>query len=70
VLAVRPGAELPLVEVERAADQMAGRAVVAERGQLRLQLLPLELGREDEGVGVAVRASPGRQSGGDCSSRG
>jgi hypothetical protein len=43
---------------------MAGRAVVAERGQLRLQLLPLELGREDEGVGGAVRASPGRESGG------
>jgi len=33
VLAVRPWAELPLVEVERAADPVAGRLVVAERGQ-------------------------------------
>jgi hypothetical protein len=56
VLAVRAGAKLPLVEVERAADQVAGQAVVAERGQLRFQLLPLEVGLEDEGVGGAWAA--------------
>lgn len=54
VFAVRPGAELLLVEVERAADEVAGRLVVAERGQLRFQQLPLEVGLEDEGVGGTV----------------
>lgn len=54
VLAVRPRVGLPLVEVERAADQVAGRLVVSQRGQSRLQLLPLELGLEGEGDGGAV----------------
>jgi hypothetical protein len=36
--------------------EVARRLVVTERGQMRLQLLPLELGLEDEGVGGAIRA--------------
>lgn len=35
-------------------DPVAGRLVVAVRGELRLQLPPLEVGLEDEGVGGAV----------------